>query len=112
MLSTTCYKLFIISRKIKVCTQSQTQHFVAFSYFILFAFSGEIVSEGLTLKLFEKMDLDDDGFVTEEEFVSVCKNDYTISKLLVDNINDMVNSDKSDSDSESQEPYYQVQQKY
>ena len=81
------------------------------SYFIFFAFSGEIVSQGLTLKLFEKMDLDEDGFVTEEEFVYVCLNDNTVSKLLIDNINDLVNSDESDSDSESHKRYYQVDQK-
>ena len=53
-----------------------------------FAFSGEIVSQGLTLKLFEKMDLDGDGFVTEDEFVNVCINDDAVSKLLVDNSSD------------------------
>ena len=63
-------------------------------------FLGEMVSQGLTLKLFEKMDLNEDGFVTEEEFVSVCLSNETISKLLVDNINDLINSDESDSDSE------------
>ena len=78
---------------------------------ILFAISGEIVSQGLTLKLFEKMDLDEDGFVSEDEFVNVCLNDDAVSKLLVDNINDLVNSDESDSDSELQKPYYQVHQK-
>ena len=105
------YKLFIISRKIKVCLQSQIQHYVAFFHFMAFAFSGEIVSQGLTLKLFEKMDLDGDGFVTEDEFVNVCINDDAVSKLLVDNINDLVNSDESDSDSELQKPYFQVDQK-
>ena len=78
---------------------------------ILFSFSGGIVSQGLTLKLFEKMDLDEDGFVSEDEFVNVCLNDDAVSKLLVDNINDLVNSDESDSDSELQKPYYQVHQK-
>ena len=82
-----------------------------FTTLLLFAISGELVSQGLTLKLFEKMDLDGDGFVTEDEFVNVCLNDDAVSKLLVDNINDLVNSDESDSDSELQKPYYQVHQK-
>lgn len=82
-----------------------------FTTLLLFAISGELVSQGLTLKLFEKMDLDGDGFVTEDEFVNVCLNDEAVSKLLVDNINDLVNSDESDSDSELQKPYYQVHQK-
>ena len=46
------------------------------------------------------MDLNEDGFVTEEEFVGVCLSNETISKLLVENINDLINSDESDSDSE------------
>ena len=64
--------------------------------------SGEMVSNAVASELFEKMDLNEDGFVTEEEFVSACLSNESISRLLVDNINDLINSDESDSDSDSE----------
>ena len=70
------------------------------SNMILNCVSGEMVSNAVASELFEKMDLNEDGFVTEEEFVSVCLSNESISKLLVDNINDLINSDESDSDSD------------
>ena len=73
---------------------SKTQWFVVLlSDFIQYVLLGDMITKGLALEVFEKMDTNEDGKVIEEEFVRACCNDETISKLLIDDIKAFINKD-------------------
>ena len=67
-------------------------------------FSAEKMAEGFALAFFVEMDTNEDGEITEAEFIEACLNNEMISNLLVNPFTDLMgDSDDSASitDSES-----------
>ena len=61
-----------------------------------FCFSDEELADIVAKTIFKEIDADDDGEITEEEFIKACLNNKDISEILVDPFKDLM--DDSDSD--------------
>ena len=59
-------------------------------------FSDEELADFVAKTVFKEIDADDDGEITEEEFIKACLNNKDISEILVDPFKDLM--DESDSD--------------
>ena len=58
-------------------------------------FSDEELADIVAKTVFKEIDADDDGEITEEEFIKACLNNKDISEILVDPFKDLM--DDSDS---------------
>ena len=59
-------------------------------------FSDEELADIVAKTVFKEIDADDDGEITEEEFIKACLDNKDISEILVDPFKDLM--DDSDSD--------------
>ena len=59
-------------------------------------FSDEELADIVAKTVFKEIDADDDGEITEEEFIKACLDNKDISEIIVDPFKDLM--DDSDSD--------------
>ena len=63
-------------------------------------FPAEKMAEGYALAFFVEMDTNEDGEITEEEFIEACLKNEMISDLLVNPFTDLIDSSDAASDTD------------